>query len=134
MIISSISGKRSKGSGGRECKSETAREGEARRGTRSPSSFLARPSRFSCTQNLLFLPFGTPRTQARLSLKQWKNGMFLFVTLRFLSNLRITLIASLFYFLHVSLVCFNVSCINHHCFNKRQCLITVCTNLVHYFS
>ena len=54
--------------------------------------------------------------------------MFLFVTLRFLSNLRITLIASLFYFLHVSLVCFNVSCINYHCFNKRQCL-TVCTNL-----
>ena len=115
------------------------REGEARRGTRSPSSFLARPSRFSRTQNLLFLPFGTPGTQARLSLKQWKNGMFLFVTLRFLSNLCITLIASLFYFLHVSLVCLNVSCITklikalNHCFNKRQCL-TVCTNLVHYFS
>ena len=51
--------------------------------------------------------------QARLSLKQWKNGMFLFVTLRFLSNLRITLIASFFfYFLHVSVVCFNVSGIN----------------------
>ena len=33
--------------------------------------------------------------------KQWKNGMFSFVTLRFLSNLRI-----------VSFVCFNVSCIN----------------------
>ena len=58
------------------------------------------------------LPFGTPDTQARLSLEQLKNGMFLFVTLRFLSNLCITLIASLFYFLHVSLVCFNVSCIN----------------------
>ena len=38
--------------------------------------------------------------------------MILFVTLRFLSNLSITLIASLFHFLHVSLVCFNVSCIN----------------------
>ena len=117
-----------------------ARDGVARRGTRSPSSFLARPSRFSRTQNLLFLPFGTPGTQARLSLKQWKNGMFLFVTLRFLSNLCITLIASLFYFLYVSLVCFNVSCITelikaliNHCFNKRQYL-TVCTNLVHYFS
>ena len=65
--------------------------------------------------------------------------MFLFVTLRFLSNLCVTLIASLFYFLHVSIVCFIVSCITelikafNHCFNKRQCL-TVCTNLVHYFS
>ena len=108
LIISNIRGKRSKGRG-REFKSETAREGEVRRGKRSPSSFLARPSLFSRTQNLLFLPFGTPGTQARLSLKQWKNGMFLFVTLRFLSNLRITLIASVFYFLHVSLVCSNVS-------------------------
>ena len=61
--------------------------------------------------------------------------MFLFVTLRFLSNLRITFIASFFYFLHVSLVCFNVSCTTelikafiNHCFNERQCL-TVCTNL-----
>ena len=139
MIISSIRGKHSKGSGGRECKSETAREGEARRGTRSPSSFIARPSRFSRTQNLLFFSFGTPGTQARLSLKQWKTEMFLFVTLRFLSNLCIILIASLFYFLHVSLVCFNVSGITelmkafNHCFNKRRCL-TVCTNLVHYFS
>ena len=113
------------------------KQGEERR---SPSSFIARPSRFSRTQNLLFFPFGTPGTQARLSLKQWKNGMFLFVTLRFLSNLCITLIASLFYFLYVSLVCFNVSCITelikaliNHCFNKRQYL-TVCTNLVHYFS
>ena len=129
-------GKRSKGSGGREFKSETARKGEARTGTRSPSSFLARPSRFSRTQNLLFLPFGTPGTQARLSLKQWKKGMCLLVTSRFLSNLRVTLIASLFYFLHVSVVCFNVSCITesikvfNHSFNKRQCL-TVCTNLFH---
>ena len=39
-----------------------------------------------------------------------------------------TLIASLFCFLHVSVVSFNVSCIK--AFNKRQCLI-VCTNLVH---
>ena len=35
--------------------------------------------------------------------------MFLLVTLRFLSNLSITLIASLFYFFHVSAVCFNVT-------------------------
>ena len=33
-----------------------------------------------------------------------KNGMFLLVTLRFLSNLPISLIPSLFYFLHVSVV------------------------------
>ena len=67
------------------------------------------PSLFSRAQNHISLPFGTPVTQARLSLKQWKkNGMFVLVTLRFLSNLPITLIASLLYFFHVSVVCFNL--------------------------
>ena len=71
-------------------------------------------------------------TQARLSLKpRPKNELFSLVTLRLLSKLPITLIASLFYFLHVSVVCFNVSCIK--AFNKRQCL-TIGTNLVHCFS
>ena len=37
-----------------------------------------------------------------------KNGMFVLVTLRFLSNLPITSIASLLYFFHVSVVRFNV--------------------------
>ena len=49
---------------------------------------------------------------------------FFFVTLRFLSNLRITLIASLFYFSHVGLVCFNVSCIN-----QLKLSIIVCQSL-----
>ena len=70
------------------------------------------PFLLSCAPNILFLsvPFGTHATRARLSLKQWKKKlMFLLVTLRFLSNLSITLIASLFYFFHVSAVCFNVT-------------------------
>ena len=51
----------------------------------------------------LSLPFD------RLSLKQWgKNGVFLLVTLRSLSNLPIMFIAPLVYVFHVSVVCFNV--------------------------
>ena len=68
-------------------------------------SFLAHPSRFSRAQNPLSLPFA----QARLSHKQWKkkkNGMFLLVTLRLLSNLPISSTAPLLYFFHVSAVCF----------------------------
>ena len=42
LIISSCHGRCSKGKG-REFRCETAREGEGRRGTCSPSSFLARP-------------------------------------------------------------------------------------------
>ena len=41
-------------------------------------------------------------------LKEKERNMCLLVTLRFLSNLPITLIASLLYFFHVSVVCFNV--------------------------
>ena len=94
MIIGSLRGKRSKGKG-REFRRKTGREGEGRRGTGSPSSFLARPSCFSLAQNPLSLPFGTLATRGRLSLKQWEtNGMFVLVTSRFLSNLPVTLIVN----------------------------------------
>ena len=53
LIISNIRGKRSKGRG-REFKSETAREGEARRGTSSPPSFLARPLHASSAPKISF--------------------------------------------------------------------------------
>ena len=45
-----------------------------------------------------------------------KNGMFVLVSLRFLSNLPIPLIASLLYFFHHSVVCLIEA------FNKRQFL------------
>ena len=93
-----------------EFRRETAREREGRRGTCSPSSFLPRPSCFSRAQSYLSLPFGTLATQATLTLKQWeKNGMLVLVTLGFLSDLPITLMASLLYFSFISVVvCFNV--------------------------
>ena len=68
-----------------------------------PSSFLARPSCFP-RAHILF-PF--PLTDY-LSNSGEKNGMFLLVTLRSLSNLLIMFIAPLVYVFHFSGVCFNV--------------------------
>ena len=59
-LDSSLRGKRLKGNG-REIRRETACVGEVRKGTRSTSSFLERPSCFSCAQNPLFLPFQRPQ-------------------------------------------------------------------------
>ena len=64
MIESSIHGKRSKGRG-REFKSETAREGEARRGTSSPSSFLEGPLHASRAPKISF-SFPLERLSRRL--------------------------------------------------------------------
>ena len=98
---------------GREGKLGARPRAREKRGEeRVPLSPFSRALCASHASNILFLslPFETQATQAGLLLKQWKNNsMFLLVTLRFLSNLSITLIASLLYFFHVSAVCSNVT-------------------------
>ena len=114
---------------------ETPREGEGRIGTRSPSSFLARPSCFSRAQNPLSLPFGTPVTLARLSLRQWEKKWN--VCSR---NIEILVKPSRYFnstfVIFLSCQCSLFQCvIGVSCWSLKQktmSFLTVCTNFIYY--
>ena len=71
--------------------------------SRAPFVLLTRPT----SSFFHFLSEHMPHRPDYLS-NSGKNGMFLLVTSRFLSNLLVILIASLLHFCHVNAVCFNV--------------------------